>query len=44
MTCRCTVCRTSLDEYPATCPHGLPYCDACVWEDGCEECGAGWVA
>lgn len=33
-------CRTSLTEETVTyCPHGLPFCEACVWEDGCDECG-----
>lgn len=31
-------CRTSLDTNPVECPHGLPFCDHCVWEDGCDEC------
>lgn len=33
-------CRTSLTEETVTyCPHDLPFCEACVWEDGCDECG-----
>lgn len=37
---RCTNyhCRTSLDEHPIECPHGLPFCEHCVWEEGCDEC------
>lgn len=31
-------CRTSLDECPIECPHGLPFCEHCTWEDGCDEC------
>ncbi len=33
-------CRTSLDEYPTECPHSLPFCDACTWEEACSECAA----
>lgn len=40
-------CRTSLTEESVTyCPHDLPFCELCVWEDGCDECGAfseGWT-
>lgn len=40
MTRRCTNyhCRTTLDEHPVTCPHALPFCEHCTWEDGCDEC------
>lgn len=32
-------CRTSLTEDTVTyCPHDLPFCEACVWEDACDEC------
>lgn len=32
-------CRTSLTEETVTyCPHDLPFCEMCVWEDGCNEC------
>jgi hypothetical protein len=34
-------CRTSLDEHPVTCPHGLPFCAHCTWEDGCGDCDRG---
>jgi hypothetical protein len=39
-TCAATTCRTSLDENPVTCPHELPFCDNCTWEETCAECGA----
>lgn len=32
-------CRTSLDEYPVECGHGLAFCQHCAWEEGCDECG-----
>jgi hypothetical protein len=31
-------CRTTLDEYPVECPHGLPFCEHCTWEEVCSEC------
>lgn len=32
-------CRTSLtDDTVEYCPHNRPFCEACVWEDGCEDC------
>jgi hypothetical protein len=33
-------CRTSLDEYPVQCPHGLSFCEHCTWEEVCSECAA----
>lgn len=49
--CAHPACRTSLDEYPVTCPHNLPFCSVCVWEEVCPECAAetpheafGWEA
>lgn len=40
MTRRCAhpFCRTSLDPHPVECPHGLPFCDSCTWEEACDEC------
>lgn len=41
-------CRTSLTEETVTyCPHDRPFCELCVWEDGCDECGSfseGWAS
>ena len=38
-SCAHPACRTSLnDETAAYCPHVLPFCEHCVWEDGCDEC------
>lgn len=37
-TCAHPHCHTSLDEYAVECPHGLPFCEHCTWEDGCDEC------
>lgn len=32
-------CRTSVTEESVSyCPHDLPFCPECVWEDGCDEC------
>jgi putative phage-type endonuclease len=39
-TCAAPTCRTSLDEYPVTCPHGLAFCGNCTWEEACGECAA----
>jgi hypothetical protein len=46
LTRRCSHphCRTSLDEYAVECPHGLPFCEHCTWEDGCESCDLAVVA
>lgn len=40
LTRRCAhpACRTSLDEYAVECPHGMPFCEHCTWEDACEDC------
>jgi hypothetical protein len=38
--CARTDCRTSLDEHPVTCPHGLPFCEHCTWEEACAGCSA----
>lgn len=41
MTPRCSRvdCRTSLtDETTVNCPHDLPFCEHCTWEEGCIEC------
>lgn len=35
---RCSICRTSIAEYPVECPHGLPFCEHCTWEEACAEC------
>ena len=37
-TCAATTCRTSIDEYPVTCPHELAFCGDCVFEETCAEC------
>lgn len=41
-------CRNSLTEDTVTyCPHDLPFCELCVWEDSCEDCAdgsSGWLA
>lgn len=37
-TCAAPTCRTSLDEYPVTCPHGVEVCGDCVFEEVCAEC------
>lgn len=37
-TCAHPHCHTSLNEYAVECPHGLPFCEHCTWEDGCDEC------
>lgn len=41
----CTHCRTSLTEWSAVyCPHGRPFCEACTWEEVCDDCAdtAAW--
>lgn len=44
--CSHPTCRTSLTEDDATfCPHNLPFCQDCTWEDSCESCSdasGGW--
>jgi hypothetical protein len=36
----CTHCRTSLTEWSAVyCPHSRAFCEACTFEDACEDCG-----
>lgn len=45
LTRRCAhpTCRTSLDDYPTECPHRLPFCPSCVWEEGCDECNLAYL-
>lgn len=32
-------CHTSVTEDDVSfCPHNLPFCEACTWEDGCDDC------
>lgn len=39
VACTRTDCRTSLaDDTTVYCPHGLPFCEHCTWEEGCSEC------
>lgn len=38
-------CRTVVADDLVTCPHSRPFCEACVWEEGCPECDAErWAA
>lgn len=40
--CAHPFCRTSVTEDDVSfCPHNLPFCEACCWEDGCDDCGNG---
>lgn len=37
--CAAPFCRTTLtDEDTIHCPHQLPFCEHCTWEDGCDDC------
>lgn len=39
MRCAHGHCRTSLTEETAVfCPHGLPFCEHCTWEEACDDC------
>lgn len=41
MRCAHGLCRTSLNDGAwVACPHGLKFCEACVWEEACSECAA----
>lgn len=40
--CAHPFCRTSVTEDDVSfCPHNLPFCEGCAWEDGCDDCGNG---
>ena len=36
--CSHPFCRTSLEDVAATCPHDMPFCEDCIWEEVCSEC------
>lgn len=39
MRCAHGHCRTSLtDETAVFCPHALPFCENCTWEEACDDC------
>lgn len=39
MRCAHGHCRTSLaDETAVFCPHLLPFCEHCTWEEACDRC------
>lgn len=39
MRCAHGHCRTSLTEETAVfCPHLLPFCEHCTWEEACDRC------
>lgn len=38
MNCANHFCPATPPEHPATCPHGLAFCDDCTWEHSCDDC------